>query len=45
MAEGLSDHILYLYNELTEGTKYVHGECNMEVSDTSLIVRADITLF
>lgn len=30
----LLDHVLGLYNELTEGIKYVHGECDIEVSES-----------
>ncbi|KIK19778.1 hypothetical protein PISMIDRAFT_13429 [Pisolithus microcarpus 441] len=26
----LADHILGLYNDLTEGTKYIHGDCDEE---------------
>ena len=29
----LSDHAQNLYSELTEGIKYIHGECDTEVSD------------
>ena len=29
----LSDHVQNLYTELTEGIKYIHGECDAEVSD------------
>ena len=32
--QGLSDHVLNLHNKLTEGIKYIHGECDVDVSES-----------